>query len=224
MFLPQLDPEHLPEELREEPPRYNVAPTQLIFGIHREAMNEDRKAEKFRWGLIPPWAKDLAIGNKMINARSETLDSKPSFREAFALRRCLIPADGYYEWKKVSDGKQPYLIEAKRGLLAMAGLWEENSKLAIDGKPIRSTTIITTEANETTSGIHHRMPVFLDESDFETWLDPNFRDLDALKNLLVPASNDYLKLTAVSRHVNRAINDDPGCVEPVATQSTLDFD
>ena len=160
----------------------------------------------------------------MINARSETLDTKPSFRKAFATRRCLIPSDGYYEWRKVSDGKQPYLIEPKSGLFAMAGLWEENTKLAIDGDPIRTTTIITTEANETTSDVHHRMPVLLDESNFEVWLDPSFRDLDALKNLLVPAPNDRLKLTAVSRHVNRASNDDPACVEPAPTQSTLDFE
>jgi putative SOS response-associated peptidase YedK len=187
-------------------------------------MNQDRTTAKFRWGLIPPWAKDLAIGNRMMNARSETLDTKPSFRKAFVARRCLIPSDGYYEWKNVSDGKQPYLIEPKSGLFAMAGLWEENTKLAANGETLRTTTIITTEANETTSGVHHRMPVLLDESNFETWLDPNFRDLDTLKNLLVPAPNDALKLTAVSRHVNRATNDDPGCVEPAATQFTLDFE
>jgi putative SOS response-associated peptidase YedK len=223
-LLPQLDPEHFSFE---EPPRYNIAPTQSIVCILRESTGrtlvqdpkwtgQPRTPIKARWGLVPSWAKDLAIGNRMINARSETVDSKPSFRKAFASRRCLIPADGYYEWKKVSDGKQPFLIEPKDGgILAMAGLWEENSRIAEDGTPIRTCTILTSEANQTTSVVHDRMPVLLSQRDHEQWLDPGFRDTEELKALLAPAPEDLLQMTPVSRHVNSPKNDDEECVAAV---------
>lgn len=171
-----------------------------------------------RWGLVPSWADDLAIGNRMINARGETVDSKPSFRKAFASRRCLIPADGYFEWQKTSDGKQPFLIEAADGgMLAMAGLWEENKRVAEQGKSIRTCTIITTSANATTRHLHDRMPVFLDRDDHDQWLDPGFRETDLLKQLLRPAPEDWLTTTPVSRHVNNPRNEDPQCVEPTAS-------
>ncbi len=153
----------------------------------------------------------------MINARGETVDSKPSFRRAFASRRCLIPADGFFEWKKVDGGKQPYLIEpAAGGILAMAGIWEENSKIAEDDTPIHTFTIITTSANKLMSQLHDRMPVLLDANDFERWLDPGFRDVQQLKQLLVPAADDLLRMTAVSKRVNSPRNDDIECVTPVA--------
>jgi putative SOS response-associated peptidase YedK len=151
----------------------------------------------------------------MINARGETVDSKPSFRKAFATQRCLIPCDGYFEWKKLPDGKQPYLIEAAGGgLLAMAGLWEENRKIAHDGAAIRTCTIITTEASQATREVHDRMPVFVDLRDHEQWLDPGFRDPGKLKRLLVPAPDDLLQMTAVSRRVNSPKFDDEQCVQP----------
>lgn len=199
-----------------EPPRYNIAPTQSIVCILRESTDQPRIPAKARWGLVPSWAKDLAIGNRMINARSETVDSKPSFRKAFATRRCLIPTDGYYEWKKVADGKQPFLIEPNDGgVLAMAGLWEENCRIAEDGTPIRTCTVITTEANQATSKIHNRMPVFLGQHDHEQWLDPSFGNSKTLKALLAPATDDLLRITPVSRYVNSPKNDDENCVEAV---------
>ena len=213
LFLPQLAPELSPAD---QPPRFNIAPTQSIDCVLQEQAGQLRSVVQMRWGLVPSWADDRAIGNRMINARGETVESKPSFRKAFARRRCLIPADGYYEWKKVDDGKQPYLIErSDGGMLAMAGLWEENRKVADDGQPLRTCTVITTSANPTTSSLHDRMPVFLETSDHDRWLDPGFHEVDALKALLSPAPSDRLKLTAVSRHVNSPRNDDPACVVPV---------
>jgi putative SOS response-associated peptidase YedK len=170
-----------------------------------------------RWGLVPPWAEDLAIGSRMINARGETVDQKPSFRKAFASRRCLIPADGYFEWQKTSDGKQPYLIElAAAGVFAMAGLWEENRKAIGDGTTLLSCTVITTEANRTTGQVHDRMPVILDPDQYDRWLDPGFRDTETLKGMLDSAPENLLSLTPVSRHVNNPKNDDTQCVSPPA--------
>jgi putative SOS response-associated peptidase YedK len=154
----------------------------------------------------------------MINARGETVDSKPSFRQAFRSRRCLVPADGFYEWQKVDGSKQPYLIEpAEEGVMAMAGLWEENQKVSEGDQPIRSFTIITTNANAFMSRLHDRMPVILQPKDFDRWLDPGYQDLPALKALLAPAKDESLRMTPVSRHVNSPKNDDPRCVEPVST-------
>lgn len=172
---------------------------------------------KARWGLVPSWAKDLAIGNRMINARGETVDTKPSFHKAFATRRCLIPVDGYFEWMKTDDGKQPYLIEpVAGGVLAMAGLWEENRKVSDDGSTIRTCTIITTSANRKTSTLHDRMPVLLDREDHDRWLDPGFRDVQELKGLLVPAAEELLDMTPVSHRVNSPKYDDEACVQPLA--------
>ncbi len=200
----------------EEPPRYNIAPTQSVACVLRPSPGQARMISKMRWGLVPSWADDLSIGNRMINARGETVDSKPSFRRAFASCRCLIPADGFYEWKKVDRGKQPFLIEpAAGGVLAMAGLWEENRKVTDDGTPVRTFTIITTSANQMMSSLHDRMPVILNENDFDRWLDPGFRDTQALKQLLVPAADDLLRMTAVSKRVNSPRHDDMECVAPV---------
>ncbi len=218
MFLPALAPDDLAVVASQIDlqPRFNIAPTQMIACVGRDDVGTPRKIFSARWGLIPPWAKDLAIGNKMINARGETVDSKPSFRQAFASRRCLIPADGYYEWMKTDDGKQPYLIERPdHGTLAMAGLWEINTQLASDDQPVVSCTIITTNANRTTAPIHDRMPVFLSQDDHEAWLDPGFRDPDRLKSMLVAADEDLLRPVAVSRRVNSPKHDDAGCIEPV---------
>lgn len=213
LFLPEMSPDELPID---SAPRYNIAPTQAIACVFRPGTGQSRTAANFRWGLVPPWADDLSIGNRMINARAETVDSKPSFRKALAARRCLIPADGYYEWKKVADGKQPYLIERKDGgMLAMAGLWEVNRKIADDGSAIQSCTIITTTANGLTEEIHDRMPVLLDAADYDQWLDPGFRDTEKMKALLAPAPDDWLQLTPVSRRVNSPKHDDPDCVEPI---------
>lgn len=199
------------------PPRFNIAPTQNVKCIHHDPHGDRLTAANYRWGLVPAWAKDIRIGTKMINARSETLDSKPSFIHAFASRRCLVPMDGYYEWAQSSDGKgkQPFLIEPSDGRVKfMAGLWEENQQLE-DHEAIRSCTIITTPANFTTAQLHQRMPAFIEESNRSAWLDPRCRDLAELKTLLRPAEEDLLKLTAVSRHVNSPRNEGEQCVLPV---------
>ena len=213
LFLPEMRPEEI---AIDDPSRYNIAPTQQVACVLRESTGEPRKAERLRWGLVPPWAKELAIGNRMINARGETVDSKPSFRNAFRSRRCLIPADGFFEWQKVDGGKQPFLIEsAAGGVFALAGLWEENQKVATQNQPVRSFTIITTVANRMMSQLHDRMPVLLDPEDFDCWLDPGYRDSQALKELLVPVADDQLRMTAVSRRVNSPRYDDAECVKPI---------
>lgn len=152
----------------------------------------------------------------MINARGETVDQKPSFRKAFVARRCLIPADGYFEWQKTSDGKQPYLIElVAGGVFAMAGLWEQNRKVTADGSALLSCTVITTAANQKTGQVHDRMPVILEPDQYDRWLDPGFHNTETLKGMLDSAAEDLLELTAVSRHVNSPKNDDEQCVSPL---------
>ena len=192
-------------------PSYNIAPTQKVTAVVEE--DEKRKLEMLRWGLIPSWAKDPAIGNKMINARAETVSEKPSFRSAFKKRRCLILADGFYEWKKTDDGKQPYHIKMQDGSpFAFAGLWETWQ----NGEEIRSCTIITTEANGLMNEIHHRMPVILPPEDYGMWLDPDFDEKDPLTSLLKPYPADAMEAYPVSRRVNKPSNNEPGVVEPAA--------
>ena len=161
----------------------------------------------FHWGLIPSWAKDPAIGNKMINARAETVSEKPSFRSAFKKRRCLILADGFYEWQKTDDGKQPYHIKMEDDSpFAFAGLWEAWDKY---GEEIRSGTIITTDANDLMNEIHHRMPVILHPEDYGLWLDPDFDEKEALTSLLKPYPSDAMEAYPVSRRVNKPANNEP---------------
>ncbi len=192
-------------------PSYNVAPTQEVAAIVEE--DEKRKLEVFRWGLIPSWAKDPAIGNKMINARAETVSEKPSFRSAFKRRRCLIVADGFYEWQKTDNGKQPFYIRLKDSSpFAFAGLWETWDK----GEEIRSCSIITTEANDLMNEIHHRMPVILHPESYGVWLDPGFEEKEALTDLLRPYPTDGMEAYPVSRRVNKPSNNEPSVLEPAA--------
>jgi len=209
MYFPGLEL----EQSGGDPPRYNIAPTQSVFGVFREEIGGLPIGAKLRWGLVPPWADDLNVGNRMINARSETIDSKRSFKKAFAQRRCLIAADGYYEWKKTTDGKQPFLIErADEEPFAFAGLWEENSRAAAEGETIRSCTIITTAASAAMKQVHDRMPVILSPEQFDRWIDPGFRDVANLKTWLTPADDDTFKLIPVSTHVNNPRHEDARCV------------
>jgi len=194
------------------PPNYNVAPTQEVAAVVEEI--EKRKLEMFHWGLIPSWAKDPAIGNKMINARAETVAEKPSFRSAFKKRRCLILADGFYEWQKTDNGKQPYHIKMQDDSpFAFAGLWEVWDKY---GEEIRSGTIITTDANDLMNEIHHRMPVILHPEDYGLWLDPDFDEKEALTALLKPYPSDAMEAYPVSRRVNKPANNEPSVLEPAA--------
>lgn len=197
-------------------PRYNIAPSQLVPVIQ----NSDRLSAGSRelllckWGLVPFWAKDPAIGNKMINAKSETLAEKPSFRNALAKRRCLIPADGFYEWQKKGKApSQPIFVRRRDGgLFAFAGLWEEwNSP---DGSPLATCTIITTEPNQLISQFHHRMAVILKPEDESIWLDLKNRPADVLP-LLRPYEADDLEAYPVSRAVNSPSFDDASCIAPL---------
>ncbi len=198
--------------LPEVPPSYNVAPTQEVAVMLVEG--GERRLEMLRWGLIPSWADDPQIGSRMINARCETVSEKPSFRGAFRRRRCLLPADGFYEWQRTDNGKQPYHIHANDGSpFAFAGLWESWSG---DGEEIRSCTILTTETNEVVGEVHHRMPVIVAPEDYETWLDPDVREADRLTPLLTPYPSEALEAYPVSRFVNSPSNDDKRCVEPAA--------
>ena len=191
-------------QLPELTPRYNIAPTQDVACVIED---DGRELVRFRWGLIPFFAKDAAIGQRMINARGETVAEKPSFRAAFKRRRCLIPADGFYEWRKTDDGKIPCHITMKdHRPFAFAGLWE--SWKSPEG-PVRSCTIITTEVNETLQELHHRMPVILDPEDHGTWLDPGLADRDLLQSLLVPYAEGEMIWREVSKAVNNPRNEGP---------------
>jgi putative SOS response-associated peptidase YedK len=169
-----------------------------------------------RWGLVPHWADDLSIGSRMINARGETVASKPAFRSALKHRRCLIPADGFYEWKKIGAGKQPHLIRFADGrAFAFAGLWER--WLSRDGgAPVDSCTIITTTPNGLLRELHDRMPVILPPAAFEEWLRPEPLAAPRLDELLRPHPDSEMEAFAVNRRVNSPANDDPSCVEPLA--------
>lgn len=190
--------------------RYNLAPGQeLLAIIHSGAAPV---AENFRWGLVPFWAKDPAIGNRMINARAETVAEKPSFRQAYKRRRCLIPADGFYEWQAAAGGKQPWYIRAKEpALLAFAGLWE--SWEDADKNILKTCTIITTVANDFVRRLHARMPVMLNEAERQLWLAADTSAED-LQQLLTGAGMPLLTADAVSRKVNNPVNDEPGLIEP----------
>jgi len=192
-------------------PRYNIAPTQDIPVLRLRADNEERELAVLRWGLIPSWAKDMKMGARLINARAETVHEKPSFRRAFRQRRCLIAADGFYEWQKQPSGpKQPYFITvAGNRPFAFAGLWEAWSPPG--GPMIESCTIITTEANDDLRPIHNRMPVILTPDVFDRWLDPSLSPDDA-RALLRPFDGD-MSAYPVGLRVNNVLNDDPACVE-----------
>lgn len=191
-------------------PRFNVAPTQVMPIIR--AVEGGRELAPARWGLIPSWAKDAAIGNRMINARSETAAEKPAFRAPLAQRRCLVPADGFYEWQKTSaTRKQPYLITMADGEpFGMAGLWERWRDP--DGQDVDSFTILTTAANAAMRPIHERMPVILTPARYASWLDPRKQDV---ADLMTALPDDALVMHPVSTRVNNPRVDDAACVEPM---------
>jgi putative SOS response-associated peptidase YedK len=219
-FTLTVDPAQLQEAFpwvdvpAEITPRFNIAPTQPVAVV---ANNGEKRLEFFNWGLIPSWAKDPAIGNRMINARAETLAEKPAFRTAFRRRRCLVLADGFYEWKQEpgSKTKTPLYIHMKDGKpFAFAGLWESwNSK---DGSNILSCTIITTEPNKLLEEVHNRMPVILPENAYSEWLDPSEKRPDELTQLLQPYPDGDLEVYPVSKLVNKPSNELPDCIKPVA--------
>jgi putative SOS response-associated peptidase YedK len=203
---------HLPETI-DLPPRYNIAPSQNIAVVRKLPQNEFRQLDMLRWGLIPHWAKDMKIGYKMINARGETLAQKPSFRAAFKKRRCLVVADGFYEWKHSGSSKQPYYVHFKdNSVFAFAGLWESWNNH--DGNIIESCTIITTLPNELIRKIHDRMPVILLPEQYELWLQASSPE-QSLQELITPYPADEMEAYRISTEVNSPQNDSPSCIIPV---------
>ncbi len=198
-------------------PRYNIAPSQPVAVVLEE---EGRRClDAYKWGLVPFWAKDPKIGARMINARAETLAEKPSFRAALTRRRCLIPADGFYEWKKEGDARRPFHIRLRsEEPFPFAGLYEEWQ--APDGSPLRTCTIITVEPNPLMAQIHNRMPAILDPDAREAWLDPALKDAPGLLQLLKPYPEKEMEAFPVSRRVNAPTFDDPACIQPVEDSAT----
>ncbi len=195
-------------------PRYNVAPGQDIAVIGRANAQSPRQLKFLHWGLIPHWATDHRIGYKLINARSETAATKPSFREAWAKRRCLIPADGFYEWQKTIAGKQPFYCQmVDQRPFAFAGLWERWRSPR--GEVITSCTVLTTRANSRLESIHERMPVILPPEDYEQWLDPTVTDAQPLQRLMQPYDAKSMQHYAVSQRVNKPGPDHPDCLQPL---------
>lgn len=191
-------------------PRYNIAPSQEVPAV---VGDEGEPAGRLlRWGLVPSWASDPAIGNRLVNARSETAHAKPAFREAFRRGRCLVPADGFYEWQKGPGGKTPWWVHRQdRRVFTFAGLSEEWS--SPEGDTLRSFTILTTDATEELRTIHDRMPVVLAPEARARWLDPGAAP-EELRGLLVPARSEPLAARRVTRRVNSPAHDDPSCIEP----------
>jgi putative SOS response-associated peptidase YedK len=197
------------------PPRYNGAPTQDILVVRFNPETGERSLDPLHWGLIPVWAKERKIGVSAINARAETIAEKPLFRDAFAKRRCVVPADGFYEWKEEAGGKQPYAVARTDGRqMPFAGLWER-WRDPKSGEIVRSFTIVTTTANERLAALHERMPVILDEADIAKWLGEEPAAADDLKGLLRSYPAERLRLWAVDKRVNNVRNQDGDLIKPL---------
>jgi putative SOS response-associated peptidase YedK len=195
-------------------PRYNIAPTQPVPVIRQDPKQPVRRLSLVRWGLIPPWAKDTSGAAGMINARSETAATKPAFRDALRLRRCLIPADGFYEWQRTGKAKQPFCFEVQDGqLFAFAGLWDRWRDPS--GNTLETCSILTTTPNDLTAPIHDRMPVILDPDGYDLWLDPGMRDVSVASELLKPYDARQMCCYPVSIRINHVANDDTACSAPV---------
>jgi putative SOS response-associated peptidase YedK len=212
----------------EVTPHYNIAPSQDVLAVRRDRTGR-RQARLFRWGLVPYWADDPAVGSRLINARAESVATRPAFRDAFRQRRCLVPAQGFYEWKKFGRAREPWLVRLKEGrTFAFAGLWDRwtggpaspsTGGDAARGRAdaIESCALITTSANTLVAPIHGRMPVLLDRSGYEAWLDPDATE-DDLKALLRPFPPEAMEAFPVSARVNSTAADDPDLTRPVAPE------
>jgi putative SOS response-associated peptidase YedK len=196
-----------PDAFAELGPRYNVAPTQPIAVVLQR--DDGRFVELHRWGLVPAWAKSVSAGNRLINARAESVAASPAFRTAFLRRRCIVPADGFYEWRREGSRKQPFLIHAADDRpLAFAGLWSPWRDPA-SGEWLLSAAVVTTRANAVVGSLHDRMPVILAPDEWPIWADPEIRDPGLLSDLLRPAADELLTLQPVSPLVNNANNEGP---------------
>ncbi len=202
-------------------PRYNVAPAQEVAAVRVLVQGQGRKVQLLHWGLVPSWAKDTKIGYRTINARSESVETKPAFRAAYRERRCLVLADGFYEWQQQGRTKQPHLIRRKDGApFAIAGLWERWDDP--EGEPLESCTLLTCEANALVAKIHHRMPVILQPVHYDLWLDPQQQDPAQLEPLLQPHPAEQMEMISVSPRVNSPRHDDPLCMAPYGNLSLFD--
>ena len=200
-------------------PRYNIAPTQPVPVIRQHPKEPNRVLSLMRWGLIPLWAKDASGSAGMINARSETAATKPAFRDPMKSRRCLIPADGFYEWQKTGEAKQPFCFEVNDGeLFAFAGVWDRWR--GPSGQWITSCSILTTTPNAVTSAVHDRMPVILDPGNYDVWLDPGMNNVEAASEMLNPYNAQLMRSYPVSVRVNHAANDDADCAAPITLESS----
>ena len=206
-------------------PRYNIAPTQPVPVIRQHPKEPIRQISFMKWGLIPSWAESPTGAATTINARSETAATKPAFRDPLKFRRCLIPADGFYEWAKTANGKQPYCFEVNDGeLFAFAGLWDGWKDA--DGQWVKTCSILTTTPNAVTSTVHDRMPVILDSDSYVPWLDPEMQNIAVISELLKPYDASLIRCYPVSARINNVANDDEECSHPVKVvqdQSNLFF-
>ncbi|WP_447962019.1 SOS response-associated peptidase [Nitrospira sp. Ecomares 2.1] len=195
-------------------PRYNIAPSQFIACVRTNLETRQRECTELKWGLVPSWAKDPGIGNTLINARGETVAEKPAFRKAFKQQRCLVLADGFYEWKREGKTKQPFYVRFKNHrLFAFAGLWEQWKQNEAD--TLETCTLITTTPNAVMEPIHHRMPVILSSKDFADWLDPTVQAVERVNTLLRPFPPEEMEAYSVSQLVNNPRNDRPECINPI---------
>jgi putative SOS response-associated peptidase YedK len=200
-------------------PRYNIAPTQAVAVIRRRGPSQTRQATMMRWGLIPSWASDPTIAARTINARAETAASKPSFREPLRNQRCLVPADGFYEWRRSAKEKQPFCFEVEAGaVFAFAGLWD--SWRSPDGDALETCTILTTTPNDLLADVHDRMPVILPAELYDRWLDPGMHGLEGVLGLLKPYDPALMRRYPVSQRVNLVTNEGPECSAPVDLPAT----
>lgn len=201
-------------DVPELEPRYNIAPTQLVVAARIISEGPTREITHLRWGLIPSWADDPKIGSRLINARAETVAEKPAFRAAYRKRRCLVLADGFFEWQKTGSKKQPYYFRLHDGVpFAFAGLWEYWER---EESRIESCTILTTAANDLLRSVHDRMPVILHPADYEQWLDPANQTAAGLATLLRPFPATAMIARPVSTNVNNARHDAPNCIAPLS--------
>jgi putative SOS response-associated peptidase YedK len=214
----------LPDETPAIEARYNIAPTQYVAAVRELEGAAARTLALLSWGLVPGWARDRSIGARLINARAETLREKPSFRNAYKRRRCLVLADGYYEWQRSASVKQPYYIQLASGeAFAMAGLWETWRDPA-SGESLESCALVTTAPAEAVAHIHDRMPVILPPASYAEWLDPRGTHVERLDRLLVPFTAAALRSRRVGRAVNNARNQGPQLIEPASDEPGAPFD
>ena len=203
-------------------PRYNIAPGQDIAAVIQNRETVRREACALQWGLVPFWAKEASIGSRLINARAETLAAKPAFRKPFRERRCLVPADGFYEWERQGRRRQPWHIRLRDARpFAFAGLWDRWQPA--EGAPVETVTIVTTEPNALVRRIHDRMPVILPSAEFGLWLDPAVKDVERLQALLRPYPDDEMLAYPVGTQVNNPAHDSPDMVVPLTPDRTFPF-